>query len=94
MNVTENLKPEEVLEPETELKVVYWVGGDAPNREAALSLTRTEGPVSMRFMALYEPGYCGCPDRRPVVGFGSSEAGAVTDYWEKWEEKHGDGRTI
>lgn len=75
----------------TELRIVEWTGGDAPNREAQLTVATTYGPRSMQFLAYWEPGYCGCPDCHPVVGWGETEDEAIADYWNTWEEKYGQG---
>ena len=70
------------------MKVILWTGGNAPDRNAKLTVTITEGPASMRFCAYWEPGYCGCEDCRGaiVVGFGPTEAAAVENYWQEWED--------
>ena len=74
-------------EEESELKAVLWTGGDAPNREAKLKVSPTYGPRSMQFCAYWEPGYCGCPDCHPCVGYGATEQEAIEDYWTNWEEQ-------
>ena len=81
-----NLTP---AQREAELKVMLWTGGDAPDRNAVLTVSPTYGPRRYRFMAYWEPGYCGCEDCHPMQGFGATEQEAVTDYWEQWEEKYG-----
>lgn len=68
-----------------DVKVLLWTGGDAPNREA--TLTVVENDWYGGFQAYWEPGYCGCPDCSPLTGDGSTEAEAIADYWEKWEER-------
>ncbi len=72
----------------TELRAILWTGGDAPNREAQLKVVPTSNPYSNEFAAYWEPGYCGCPDCRPLVGYGETEKEAVAEYWSMWEEKH------
>lgn len=70
----------------TDLKIVLWTGGNAPNREAKLTVS----PQYIGFAAYWEPGYCGCPDCHLIVGGGKTEAEAIADYWERWEEeRHG-----
>jgi len=72
----------------SELKAILWTGGDAPNKEAKLTVSPTYGPRSMQFVAYWEPGYCGCEDCHPCQGYGETEEEAIADYWEQWEEKH------
>ena len=72
----------------SELKAILWTGGDAPNREAKLDVYPTGGPRSVQFAAAWGPGYCGCPDCSPCTGYGATEAEAIEDYWEHWEEKY------
>jgi hypothetical protein len=69
----------------SELKAILWTGGDAPNKEAKLTVTK-HAPTA--FVAWFEPGYCGCPDCHPVRGFGKTEQEAIADYWREWEEKY------
>jgi hypothetical protein len=71
------------------LKAILWTGGDAPNKEAKLTVLPTWGPRSQQFVAYWEPGYCGCPDCHPCQGYGATEQEAIVDYWEQWEERHG-----
>jgi hypothetical protein len=64
-------------------KIVLWTGGNAPNREAQLTV---KPQYSNDFAAYWEPGYCGCPDCHPIVGYGQTKEDAIADYWERWEE--------
>jgi hypothetical protein len=70
------------------LKIILWTGGDAPNREAGLSVIQH---YSDTFSAYWMPGYCGCPDCHPIVGQGVSKASAIANYWEQWDEKYSEG---
>ena len=72
-----------------EIRVVLWTGGDAPSESSELTVHVTDGPASMRFSAIWEPGYCGCEDCHPVVGYGPTEEAARVNYWEVWLERHG-----
>ena len=68
------------------IKAILWTGGDAPNREAKLTVTRLDyGPL--HYAAYWEPGYCGCPDCHPLIGRGITEQEAIADYWEQWEDE-------
>lgn len=69
------------------LRIVEWIGGDAPNREAALKVTPQ---YNGQFAAYWEPGYCGCPDCHPCFGWGDTEQEAIEDYWENWSERRAD----
>jgi hypothetical protein len=71
----------------SELRAILWTGGDAPNRTIKITVSPTYGPRTMQFAAYWEPGYCGCPDCRPSVGYGATEQEAIEDYWDKWEER-------
>jgi hypothetical protein len=73
-----------------QISIVVWTGGDAPAIDSPLKVTTTEGPNSMRFAACWEPGYCGCEDCHPIVGYGPTEQEAIADYKNQWEEKYGD----
>lgn len=64
------------------LSIILWTGGNAPTRDAKL----TVGTNPLGFYALWEPGYCGCEDCSPIVGYGATEAEAIADYQEKWED--------
>lgn len=79
--------PEAALDALTRepIRVILWTGGDAPNREAKLSVTPT---YHNTFFAYWEPGYCGCEDCHPVTGEGATEVEAIVAYWEAWEEKY------
>ena len=61
------------------MKVMLMVGGNAPNREAKLTVSPTEGPRSMQIMAYWESGYAPCGDsdcadcRNLIQGFGATE---------------------
>jgi hypothetical protein len=68
------------------MKAMLWTGGDAHRRDAVLTV---EIQYNNQFAAYWEPGYCGCPDCHPIVGWGDTEMEAVLDYWDKWEEKYG-----
>lgn len=71
------------------LRIVLWTGGDAPSRDAKLKVSTTEAPYSyLRYMAIWEPGYCGCEDCYPVTGWGSTPGKAIADYWEQWSERY------
>jgi hypothetical protein len=73
-----------------DLRIVLLVQADAPNRQAKLTVSRTEAyDARHRYMAIWEPGYCGCRDCHPIHGFGATPEEAIGDYWEQWEEKHG-----
>jgi hypothetical protein len=65
------------------MNIVLWTGGNAPDRNAKLTVT----PTPLGFDAYWEPGYCGCPDCHPIVGNGRTEEQAIADYWERWEEE-------
>lgn len=69
----------------SEIRVMEVIGGDAPNKEAKLTVSarwRNE------FEAIYEPGFCGCGECPCIRGFGGTEQEAISDYWEKWEDKY------
>jgi hypothetical protein len=66
------------------MKIVSWTGGDAPNEQAELVVT----PQYDGFMAIWEPGYCGCEDCHPIVGTGSTPTGAISEYWARWRDKY------
>jgi hypothetical protein len=70
-----------------EIKAVLWTGGDAPDRNATLTVNPDWGGG---FHAFWEPGFCGCEDCHPCYGRGATEAEAIADYWEQWEEKYGE----
>lgn len=70
----------------SELKVMLWTGGDAPDRDATLLIG--EYREIRGFYAYYEPGYCGCEDCHPIVGGGDTPDEARTDYWEQWTAKY------
>jgi hypothetical protein len=70
----------------SEVKVMLWKGGDAPNKQATLTVS----PQYIGFSAYWEPGYCGCEDCHPVVGWGKTEEEAIADYWENWSSKYGE----
>ena len=67
-----------------DVKAVLWTGGDAPNRQAELTVTHDD--YLGCFTACWQPGYCGCEDCRPIIGCGSTAAEAIEDYWELWED--------
>ena len=69
------------------IKIIEWIGGDAPDRNAILKVSTTQGPRSMQFCAYWEPGYCGCPDCNPCVGWGATEKEAIADYWINWDDR-------
>ena len=73
----------------TDMKIVLWTGGDAPNRQATLTVSSDSyrGP-NHNYYAYWDPGYCGCPDCHPIVGYGSYPDAAIADYWEQWEDKY------
>lgn len=66
------------------MRIVEWTGGDAPDRNVPLTVSAQY----VGYMAYWEPGYCGCPDCRPVVGWGKTEREAIDDYWERWGERY------
>lgn len=72
------------------VKVMMWIGGNAPNREAQLTVVGNYGGGVDTY---WEPGYdvCGDPDcdchSRIIVGHGDTGAEAIADYWEQWEER-------
>lgn len=74
----------------SDVKAMMWVGGNAPDREAKLTVTPQYGNT---FHAYYEPGYdlCSDPDcdcrSRIITGIGDMEAEAIADYWEQWESR-------
>ena len=72
---------------EAEPKVMLWTGGDAPDRNAVLTVEQFD--YIRDFYAIWEPGYCGCPDCSPLVGTGETRDEAIADYWERWTEKYG-----
>jgi hypothetical protein len=72
----------------SDLRIVLWTGGNAPNRKAKLKVYRTGAPFAHeRFAAYWEPGYCGCEDCKPLVGHGRTEEEAIADYWREWSER-------
>jgi hypothetical protein len=73
-----------------QIRIVEVVGGDAPTIDTPLTVSPTEGPNSLRFMAYWEKGYCGCPDCHCMIGWGPTEQEAIADYRNQWEEKYGD----
>ena len=49
---------------------------------------RTECPFrDQQWCAYDDDTYCGCPDCRPVVGYGPTPEAAIADYNEKVEEE-------
>lgn len=69
----------------SDLRVMLWIGGDPKTRDAKLTVNPTHGPASMAFCAIWEPGYCGCEDCRPITGRGATKEEAIADFWEQWE---------
>ena len=67
------------------IKVMLWTGGDAPNREAKLTVSVD---YMNNFQAFWKPGFCGCEDCHPLVGTGETEQEAIEDYWASWAEKY------
>ena len=57
---------------------------DAPSRDSALAVLHLEGWV----FAFYAPGFV--PDAGCLTGKGRTEEKARADYWQQWEELHGD----
>jgi hypothetical protein len=76
----------------SELKAMLWTGSDAPDRNATLSVHPTWGPSWERFVAIWEPNFCGCEECHCIQGFGATEEEAVLSYWEEWEDRHGETR--
>ena len=75
------------------MKVLLFIGGDAPTRDAELTVRRTDGPASVRYEAYYAPGFDACADpdckcRSIIRGFGATPEAAIADYWETWLERH------
>ena len=78
------------------MKVLMFIGGNAPNREAQLTVRKTGSLfASERYEAYYAPGFDPCADpdcaccRRIIRGFGAMPEEAVANYWEEWEEANG-----
>ena len=75
----------------SDVKAMMFVGGNAPNREAQLTISPQYGGT---FHAYYEPGYdrCGDPDcdchSRIITGIGDTAEQAIADYWEQWSDKY------
>ena len=72
------------------MKVLLFIGGDAPTRDAELTVRRTDSYFAcQRYTAFWAPGYDGADDAQPIVrGFGATPEAAIADYWEIWLERH------
>lgn len=81
------MTPEHGDDGTRDVKVMLWTGGDAPHRDAAIAVNYCDN--RREFFAYWSPGFCGCEDCRPLMGYGATEQEAVADYWERWEGKHG-----
>jgi len=66
------------------VRIIEWTGGNAPDKQATLKIDRYS---THTYQALWDPGYCGCPDCHCIVGYGPTPEAAVIDYWEQWEEQ-------
>jgi len=72
------------------MKALLFIGGDAPTRDAELTVS----PDYWRgFTAYWAPGYTPCGDadcecRMVCTGWGMTEEEAIADYWEQWDEQH------
>jgi hypothetical protein len=67
-----------------QVKIFEWRGADPPSREAQLTVRKDYS----EYYALWEPGYCGCEDCSPIVGYGPSEPEAIENYWFRWSERY------
>lgn len=68
----------------SEAKLMLWAGSDALGRDAVLTISND---YLLDYAAYWAEGYCGCEDCHPIVGRGKTEAEAIADYWEQWEER-------
>ena len=72
------------------MKVLMFIGGNAPNREAQLTVRKTDSLfASDPYEAYYAPGFDSCADpdcacRRIIRGFGATPEEAIANYWEEW----------
>lgn len=69
-------------------KVIEACGSDAPSREAQLKVVPSYQGDD--FIAFWDEGFCGCRDCNCLEGYGTSPEEAIADYWEQWEERHGE----
>jgi hypothetical protein len=75
------------------MKVLMFIGGSAPSRDAELTVIATGEGGGNTFRAFWAPGYAPCGDadcecRMVCTGWGMTEEEAIADYWEQWEERH------
>jgi hypothetical protein len=76
------------------MKALLFIGGDAPTRDAELTVRATDSPFAYdAFEAFYAPGFDACTDpdckcRSIIRGFGATPEAAIADYWETWLERH------
>ena len=70
------------------MRIIEWIGGNAPDRQATLKVDDSGALFAhLRYRAIWEPGYCGCRDCYPIVGYGPTPEAAIADYWEQWEDE-------